>query len=79
MSDKFPLGALMQKGVTVRTGQTHVQKYMANLLGMIADGKIDTTFLISYRLPLEEAATGYVNFKEKQDEYTKIVLKPMQA
>ncbi|MGN6621586.1 MAG: zinc-dependent alcohol dehydrogenase [Sphingomonas sp.] len=76
MTDKFPLGALMEKGISVRTGQTHVQKYGEKLLRMIADGKIDTTFLISHRLPLEQAADGYANFKTKQDDYTKVVLKP---
>ena len=49
---------------------------MPQLLELILDGKIDTTFLISHRLPLEEAAEGYKNFKEKQNEYTKVVLKP---
>ena len=76
MTDKFPLGALMEKGITVKTGQTHVQKYTNKLLAMIADGKIDTTFLISHRLPLEAAADGYANFKNHQDDYTKVVLKP---
>ncbi len=80
MTDKFPLGALMEKGLTLKTGQTHTQKYMEKLLGMIADRKIDTTFLISHRLPLEKAAEGYANFKNHQDDYTKVVLKPgMQA
>jgi threonine dehydrogenase-like Zn-dependent dehydrogenase len=49
---------------------------MPELLQMILDGKIDTTFLISHRLDLEDAAMGYKNFKEKQNEFTKIVLKP---
>jgi threonine dehydrogenase-like Zn-dependent dehydrogenase len=76
MTDKFPLGALMEKGITVKTGQTHVQKYTNKLLAMIAEKKIDTTFLISHRLPLEAAADGYANFKNHQDDYTKVVLKP---
>jgi threonine dehydrogenase-like Zn-dependent dehydrogenase len=76
MTDKFPLGALMEKGISVKTGQTHVQKYTNKLLAMIADKKIDTTFLISHRLPLEAAADGYANFKNHQDDYTKVVLKP---
>ncbi|MCH4893202.1 alcohol dehydrogenase catalytic domain-containing protein [Sphingomonas sp. SFZ2018-12] len=76
MTDKFPIGALMEKGLTLRTGQTHVQKYSRMLLDMIMAGKIDTTFLISHRLPLEQAAEGYRNFKSKQDDYTKVVLKP---
>jgi threonine dehydrogenase-like Zn-dependent dehydrogenase len=76
VADKFPIGALMEKGLTIKSGQTHVQKFMPELLEMILDGKIDTTFLISHRLPLEDAAMGYKNFKEKQNEFTKIVLKP---
>ncbi len=76
MTDKFPLGALMQKGLQVRTGQTHVQRYMRKLLAMIEDGTIDPTFLISHTLPLEEAARGYRCFHDEQDTWTKVVLKP---
>ena len=74
--DKFPLGALMEKGLQLRTGQTHVQRYTQDLLRRIGEGEIDTTFLISHRLPLEEAAIGYANFKEQQNDWTKVVLKP---
>jgi threonine dehydrogenase-like Zn-dependent dehydrogenase len=77
-TDKFPIGALMEKGLTVRSGQTHVQKYSEKLLKMILDGKIDTTFLISHRLPLEGAPEGYRLFKEQQNETTKVVLKPQE-
>lgn len=76
MGDKIPIGALMQKGLQVKTGQTHVQKYLRPLLDLIGEGRIDTTFLISHRLPLEEAPQGYKMFKEQQDEVTKVVLKP---
>lgn len=75
-ADKFPLGALMQKGLQIRTGQTHVQKYTSELLQRIMEGQIDTTFLISHRLSLEEAAEGYRNFHENQNEWTKVVLTP---
>lgn len=75
-ADKFPLGAMMQKGVQIRTGQTHVQKYTGELLQRIMEGQIDTTFLISHRLSLEEAAEGYRNFHENQNEWTKVVLTP---
>ncbi|AJE47297.1 zinc-dependent alcohol dehydrogenase [Celeribacter indicus] len=74
--DKFPLGAFMEKGLQWRTGQTHVQKYSQDLLRRIGEGEIDTTFLISHRLPLEEAATGYANFHENKNEWTKVVLTP---
>lgn len=76
MGDKIPIGALMQKGLQIRTGQTHVQRYLQPLLEMIGEGKIDTTFLISHRLPLEDAPQGYKMFKEEQNETTKVVLKP---
>jgi threonine dehydrogenase-like Zn-dependent dehydrogenase len=77
-TDKFPIGALMEKGLTVRSGQTHVQKYSDKLLKMVLDGKIDTTFLISHRLPLEDAPEGYRLFKQHQNETTKVVLKPQE-
>jgi threonine dehydrogenase-like Zn-dependent dehydrogenase len=76
MTDKFPLGALMEKGLQVKTGQTHVQRYTKDLLAKIEDGTIDTTFLISHRLPLEDAARGYKCFHDEQDSWTKVVLKP---
>jgi threonine dehydrogenase-like Zn-dependent dehydrogenase len=76
VGDKMPIGALMQKGLQVKTGQTHVQRYLKPLLEMIGEGKIDTTFLISHRLPLENAVEGYKMFKEEQNECTKVVLKP---
>lgn len=73
--DKFPLGALMQKGLTLKTGQTHVQKYLRPLYTAIAEAKIDTTFLISHRMPLEDGPVGYQKFHDEQDTYTKVVLK----
>jgi threonine dehydrogenase-like Zn-dependent dehydrogenase len=76
VTDKFPIGALMEKGLSIKSGQTHVQKYMPHLLKLIMEGKLDTTFLISHRLSLEEAPAGYRMFKERQNEVTKVVLKP---
>jgi threonine dehydrogenase-like Zn-dependent dehydrogenase len=73
--DKFPIGAVMEKGLQIKTGQTHVQRYTADLLRRIEEGEIDTTFLISHRLPLEQAPQGYRNFRDKQNEWTKVVLK----
>lgn len=77
--DKFPMGAIMQKGLTIKTGQTHVQKYLPDLLRRIEAGEIDTTWLISHRLPLEQAAEGYRMFRDEQDTCTKVVLKPGMA
>lgn len=74
--DRFPAGAMMQKGVQIRTGQTHVQRYTGQLLHRIGEGEIDTTFLISHRLPLEQAPHGYDQFRNNQNEWTKVVLKP---
>jgi len=74
--DKFPLGAFMEKGLTLKTGQTHVQHYLPGLLDAILEEKIDTTFLISHRLSLEEAPQGYKMFHDNQNEVTKVVLKP---
>ena len=76
LTDMFPLGALMEKGLQLRTGQTHVQAYTKDLLRRIGEGEIDTTFLISHRLSLEEAPTGYDQFRNNQNEWTKVVLKP---
>jgi threonine dehydrogenase-like Zn-dependent dehydrogenase len=77
--DKFPVGALMEKGLQVKSGQTHVQRFQRQLLEMIGEGKLDTTFVISHRLPLEDAPKGYKMFKEKQNEATKVVLKTSAA
>uniref|UniRef100_UPI003B3B05A2 zinc-dependent alcohol dehydrogenase n=1 Tax=Sphingomonas sp. TaxID=28214 RepID=UPI003B3B05A2 len=74
--DKFPMGAFMEKGLTMKTGQTHVQHYMPGLLNAILEDKVDTTFLISHRLPLENAPDGYKLFHDHQNTTTKIVLKP---
>jgi threonine dehydrogenase-like Zn-dependent dehydrogenase len=76
VTDKFPIGALMEKGLSVKSGQTHVQKYMPQLLKLIMEGGLNTTFLISHRMSLEDAPTGYKMFKERQNEVTKVVLKP---
>ena len=74
--DKFPLGSFMQKGLTLKTGQTHVQRYLPGLLAAIMENKIDTTFLISHRMALEDAPKGYQLFHDEQNTTTKIVLKP---
>lgn len=74
--DKFPIGAVMNRSLTIKTGQCHVQRYMRPLLERIRNGEIDPTFLITHRLSLEEAPHGYEIFKHKQDNCTKVVLKP---
>jgi threonine dehydrogenase-like Zn-dependent dehydrogenase len=74
--DKFPTGAMMNKGLTIRTGQTHMMKYMRPLLDRVQRGEIDPSFVITHRLPLDQAPHGYEIFKHKQDECIKVVLKP---
>jgi threonine dehydrogenase-like Zn-dependent dehydrogenase len=74
--DKIPLGSLMNKGLTVKTGQTHVQRYFAPLLERIQNDDIDPSFVITHRLSLEEAPRGYEMFLNKDDDCLKVVLKP---
>jgi threonine dehydrogenase-like Zn-dependent dehydrogenase len=72
--DKFPMNAVMNRSLTIRTGQCHVHRYMKPLLERIQKGEIDPTFIITHRLPLDQAAMGYRIFNEKQDNCEKIVL-----
>jgi threonine dehydrogenase-like Zn-dependent dehydrogenase len=76
LMDKFPTGALMNKGLTIRTGQCHVQRYMPRLYEHIRAGDIDPSFIITHRMELGQAPQGYETFKHKQDECVKVVLKP---
>jgi threonine dehydrogenase-like Zn-dependent dehydrogenase len=78
-ADKFPLGQLMEKGLTVKSGQTHVQKYTRPLLDLIGEGKIDTTFMISHHASIESAPEMYKHWHSEQNTYTKIVLKTDMA
>jgi threonine dehydrogenase-like Zn-dependent dehydrogenase len=77
--DKMPMGSFFAKGLTMRAGQAHVQKYLPQLLDMIQKKQIDTTFLITHRMSLDEAPKGYELFKNKRDGCIKIVLNPQQA
>jgi threonine dehydrogenase-like Zn-dependent dehydrogenase len=74
LMDKFPIGSLMNRSITVRAGQCHVQRYTRPLLNRIEQGEIDPSFVITHRLPLEEAPNGYETFKRKQDDCVKVVL-----
>jgi threonine dehydrogenase-like Zn-dependent dehydrogenase len=74
--DKIPMGAVMNKGLTLKTGQTHVQRYMRPLLDRILAGEIDPSRVISHSLDIEEAPDGYETFKHKEDNCIKVVLKP---
>jgi threonine dehydrogenase-like Zn-dependent dehydrogenase len=74
--DKFPIGSLMNRSLTIKTGQCHVQRYMKPLLERIQKGEIDPSFVITHRLPLDEAPRGYDMFLNKHDDCLKVVLKP---
>ncbi|PSB09037.1 glutathione-dependent formaldehyde dehydrogenase [filamentous cyanobacterium CCP2] len=74
--DKIPMGAAMNKGLTFKTGQTHVHRYLRPLLERIQNNEIDPSFVITHRMPLEEAPQGYDIFKHKTDSCIKVVLKP---
>ncbi|HSU78484.1 MAG TPA: zinc-dependent alcohol dehydrogenase [Burkholderiales bacterium] len=74
--DKFPAGALMNRSLTIRTGQTHVHRYLRPLLERLAKGDIDPSFVITHRMSLDEAPAAYRMFRDKQDECIKVVLTP---
>jgi threonine dehydrogenase-like Zn-dependent dehydrogenase len=73
--DKFPMGSFMNRSLTMRTGQCHVQKYMPQLLERIQNGDIDPSFVITHTLPLADAPKGYQMFLNKVDNCEKVVLK----
>lgn len=74
--DKIPMGALMNKGLTLKTGQTHMHRYMKPLLEKVEAGEIDPSFVITHRVPLEQAPEAYKTFRDKEDGCIKVVLKP---
>jgi threonine dehydrogenase-like Zn-dependent dehydrogenase len=76
LMDKFPTGALMNKGLTLRTGQCHVQRYLKPLYERIQNGDIDPSFVVTHRLELGKAPDAYETFKHKLDDCVKVVLKP---
>jgi threonine dehydrogenase-like Zn-dependent dehydrogenase len=74
--DKFPMGAIVNRSLTIKSGQTHVQRYMRPLLKRIQNGEIDPSFVITHRLDLSDAASGYEMFSKKEDDCLKVVLRP---
>ncbi|HEX2660894.1 MAG TPA: zinc-dependent alcohol dehydrogenase, partial [Polyangia bacterium] len=72
--DKFPMGSLLNRGLTLRGGQCHVQRYLAPLLERIENGEIDPSFVITHRMPLAQAADGFELFLNKTDNCEKVVL-----
>ena len=75
-ADPLPLGAFMNKGLTMKSGQTHMQRYLTPLLKKIESGEIDPSFVITHRIPLSEAPEAYKTFRDKQEGCIKVVLKP---
>ncbi len=72
--DKFPMGAVMNRSLTIKAGQTHVQRYMRPLLERIRKGEIDPSFIITHRMKLDDAPYGYDIFNSKSDECVKVVM-----
>ncbi|MEY9903499.1 zinc-dependent alcohol dehydrogenase [Bradyrhizobium sp. USDA 329] len=76
LSDKMPMGAFMNKGLTMRTGQTHVNRWTDDLLRRIEEGEIDPSFVITHTVPLSQGPEMYQVFRDKRDSCVKVVLKP---
>ena len=74
--DKIPFGAAMNKGLTWRMGQTHVNRWTDDLLRRIGEGQIDPSFVITHTVPIEQGPEMYQTFRDKQDGCIKVVLKP---
>ena len=74
--DKIPFGAAFNKGLTFKMGQTHVHRYLRPLLERVQRGEIDPSFVITHRLPLDQAPQAYRTFRDKKDGCIKVVLKP---
>lgn len=74
--DKIPMGAFVNKGLQMKSGQTHVQRYLKPLLERIQNGEIDPSFVITHRLPLDQAPEAYKIFRDKEENCIKVVLKP---
>jgi threonine dehydrogenase-like Zn-dependent dehydrogenase len=74
--DKFPMGAVVNRSLTIKSGQTHVHRYMRPLMERIERGEIDPRFVISHRVRLEDAPEMYQVFNNKEEECMKVVLKP---
>ncbi len=74
--DKVPIGAAFAKGITLKMGQTHVQRYLRPLLERVEKGEIDPSFIVSHRMNLDDAPAAYAMFRSHEDGCTKVVLKP---
>ena len=76
VGNMIPLGAMMNKGLTIRTGQTHVRRWTDDLLRRIDEGEIDPTFVVTHVEPLSKGPEMYKKFRDKKDGCIKVILKP---
>lgn len=74
--DKFPMGSVMNRSLTIKSGQCHAQRYLKPLLKRIQNGEIDPSFVVTHRMSLDDAPRGFDTFLNKQDECMKVVLRP---
>jgi threonine dehydrogenase-like Zn-dependent dehydrogenase len=74
--DKIPVGALMNKGLTLKTGQTHMMRYMGPLLERVQRGEIDPSFVVTHRPSIDQAPEMYRTFRDKKDHCIKVVMDP---
>jgi threonine dehydrogenase-like Zn-dependent dehydrogenase len=74
--DSIPFGSIVNRALTIRSGQTHVQAYLQPLMDRIVAGDIDPSFVITHRLRLDQAAHGYDTFLNSQDDCIKVVMQP---
>jgi threonine dehydrogenase-like Zn-dependent dehydrogenase len=74
--DKFPMGSVMNRSITIKSGQCHTQRYMKPLLDRVQKGEIDPSFVVTHRLSLDDAPEGFDIFLNKEDECVKVVLTP---
>jgi len=76
LMDKFPIGVVMNKGLTVRTSQVHGPRYLPRLMEYAQAGRLSTSFLATHVMPLEDAVRGYEMFKKKEDGCVRAVFRP---
>src|SRR5690606_16028367 len=74
--DKFPMGAVVNRALTIKSGQCHVHRYMKPLLARIESGELDPTAIITHRMRLEVAPAAFATFLHKEEDCMKVVLRP---
>lgn len=79
VADKFPIGALMNKGLQLRTGQVHAQRYIPKLLEHVQRGELDPSYYATHEMRLDQAQDAYQTFKNKRDNCMRVIFRPGQA